>query len=172
MKSRLPLIVGITSGLLTLVGTGLIAYKWLNKQITDLQNYTTRISRVVVRKISLNELSFDIFMFFKNNSNLTITLAEQVYEVYANDIYITQFVNKAPNTLKAQEESEIGMRITLDPAFLVSKIGVNAATLIQDPKNVRIKILMKYKVSVLGVKVEIPPIPWEDSLAYFLGMKK
>ena len=76
MKSRLPLIVGITSGLLTLVGTGLIAYKWLNKQITDLQNYTTKISRVVVRKISLNELSFDIFMFFKNNSNLTITLTE------------------------------------------------------------------------------------------------
>jgi LEA14-like dessication related protein len=171
MKTKLPLIVGITAGLVTLIGTSFVAYKWLSKQVTNLQNYSTRISKVVVRKISLNEVSFDIFMFFKNNSDLTVTLAEQVYEVYANDIYITQFVNKAPNTLKAREESEIGMRITLDPAYLVSKIGVNAATLIQDPKKVKIKILMKYKVSVLGIKVQIPPIPWEDSLAYFLGMK-
>lgn len=168
---KLPLIIGISSLLITLGITGAIAYKWIAKQVKALENYTTRFSRIVVRKVSLTELSFDVFTYYKNNSNLTITLAEQEYEVYANNIYISTFQNKANTTLKAQSESELGIRINLDPSQLIAKIGINAVDLLKNPKDIKMKIIMKYKVSVLGIKVTIPPIQLEESLAYFIGSK-
>ena len=103
-------------------------------------------------------------MIFTNKSNLGVTLAKQEYDVYANNVYITTVKNNTPNDIKAKSESEIGMRVNVNPIELVSKIGLNPIELITSPKKINIKLVMKYKVKVLFFDVSIPEIIYEDTL--------
>jgi LEA14-like dessication related protein len=141
-----------------------IAGIWLYRQLKKMEDYELNYKNIIFRKLSLTEVVFDLYMIFTNKSNLGVTLAKQEYDIYANNVFIDSIVNDSPNDIKPKSDSEIGMRIRITPAQLLTKIGVNPAELIANPKKINIKIVMKYKIRVLFFNVSIPEIIFEDTL--------
>jgi LEA14-like dessication related protein len=117
-----------------------------------------------LKKFDKNEIVMDVFMKFTNRSNLAVTLTEQEYDIYANGVYLTTVVNKAPNTIQANSTSSVGARISFNPAVIISKGILNPLELFTTPKKLKIKTVMKYKIKVLAFSVPIPEIVYEDTL--------
>jgi LEA14-like dessication related protein len=151
-----------------IIGTGLattLAGVWVYKQMKKLEDYKVEFQKLIVRKVTKDQIIMDIFMLFKNNSNMTVTLSKQVYDIYANDVYITTMTNDAPNTIEAQTTSTIGMQLNINPAKLIG-IGItNPLQLLTKKENITIKIVMKYKVKLLFFSVSIPEIIYKDKLS-------
>ena len=96
---------------------------------------------------------------------MTVTLSKQVYDIYANDIYITTMTNDAPNTIEAQATSSIGMQLDINPASLIAVGITNPLQLLTKKENIMIKIVMKYKVKLLFFNVSIPEIIYKEKLS-------
>lgn len=152
------------SAIVALGAVSTVAGIWLYRQIKKMEDYELNFKNIIFRKFSTTEFIFDLYMIFTNKSNLGVTLAKQEYDIYANDVFITTLKNNSPNEIKAKSDSEIGMRININPVELVTKIGVNPLELLKSPKKIKIKLVMKYKVKVLFFDVSIPEIIYEDSL--------
>jgi LEA14-like dessication related protein len=152
------------SAIVALGAVSTVAGIWLYRQLKKMEDYGLDFKNIIVRKVSTTEFIFDLYMIFTNKSNLGVTLSKQEYDVYANNVYITTVKNDTPNDIKAKSESEIGMRVNVNPIELVSKIGLNPIELITSPKKINIKLVMKYKVKVLFFDVSIPEIIYEDTL--------
>jgi LEA14-like dessication related protein len=103
-------------------------------------------------------------MKFTNRSNLSVTLAKQEYDVYANGVYLATVKNDKPNVIQANSSSVIGAPIDVKPADLLAKGILNPLELFTTPKKLKIKIVMKYKVKILFFNVPIPEIVYEDTL--------
>ena len=164
MKKNVNKKVIWVSAIVALGAVSTVAGIWLYRQLKKMEDYGLDFKNIIVRKISTTEFIFDQYMIFTNKSNLGVTLAKQEYDVYANNVYITTVKNNTPNDIKAKSESEIGMRVNVNPIELVSKIGLNPIELITSPKKINIKLVMKYKVKVLFFDVSIPEIIYEDTL--------
>lgn len=164
MKKNVNKKVIWVSAIVALGAVSTVAGIWLYRQLKKMEDYGLDFKNIIVRKISTTEFIFDLYMIFTNKSNLGVTLAKQEYDVYANNVYITTVKNNTPNDIKAKSESEIGMRVNVNPIELVSKIGLNPIELITSPKKINIKLVMKYKVKVLFFDVSIPEIIYEDTL--------
>lgn len=141
-----------------------IAGLWLYRQLKKMEDYKINFKTIIIRKISTTEFIFDLFMIFTNKSNLGVTLAKQEYDIFANGVFITTIKNNEPTVIKPNSDSDIGMRINVNPVELVAKLGMNPLELIKNPKKIKIKVVMKYKVRVLFFDVSIPEISFEDTL--------
>ena len=129
-----------------------------------MEDYELDFEKLVLKKFDKNEIVMDVFMKFTNRSNLAVTLTEQEYDIYANGVYLTTVVNKAPNTIQANSTSSVGARISFNPAVIISKGILNPLELFTTPKKLKIKTVMKYKIKVLAFSVPIPEIVYEDTL--------
>lgn len=141
-----------------------LAGRWVYKQLQKMEDYDLDYERLVIKEYSKSRLVMDLAMKFTNRSNLSVTLAKQEYDVYANGIYLTTVKNDAPNTIQANSSSLVGSRIDVNPAEILAKGILNPIELFTSPKKLKIKIVMKYKVKVLFFNVPIPEIVYEDTL--------
>ena len=164
MKKSVTKKVVWVSAIVTLGAVSTIAGLWLYRQLKKMEDYGLDFKNIIVRKISTSEFIFDLYMIFTNKSNLGVTLAKQEYDIYANNVFITTVNNNTPNDIKPKTESEIGMRINVNPIDMFAKIGANPIELIANPKKINIKIVMKYKIKILFFDVSIPEIIYEDTL--------
>jgi LEA14-like dessication related protein len=164
MKKNVGKKVVWVSAIVALGAVSTIAGIWLYRQVKKMEDYELKFKNIVFRKLTTTEIIFDLYMIFTNKSNLGVTLSKQEYDVYANNVYITTLKNDSPNEIKPKSDNEIGMRININPVELVTKIGSNPFDLIAKPKNIKIKLVMKYKVKVLFFDVSIPEIIYEDTL--------
>jgi LEA14-like dessication related protein len=164
MKKSVTKKVVWVSAIVTLGAVSTIAGLWLYRQLKKMEDYGLDFKNIIVRKISTSEFIFDLYMIFTNKSNLGVTLAKQEYDIYANNVFISTVKNNTPNDIKPKSESEIGMRIDVNPIDMLTKIGANPIELIANPKKIKIKIVMKYKIKILFFDVSIPEIIYEDTL--------
>jgi LEA14-like dessication related protein len=163
MKARTKYIIAGAIGVVSIAGA--LAYL----QAKKIMNYTLKF--MGMRKITLQNgvLSFNIYYDYTNKADIDVTLLEQEYEVYVNDVYITTLKNYAPNVLKASQTSEIGIGVELNLKDLSKKIGSDYAKMVALPSQVRILTVMKWKVKVLGfIKMPVK-YPYEVTLKEILG---
>ena len=164
MKKNVGKKVVWASAIIAVGAVSTLAGIWLYRQVKKIEDYKLNFKTIIFRKISKTEFIFDLYMIFTNNSNLGVTLSKQEYDVYANNVYITTIKNDSPNEIKPKSDSEIGMRINVNPIELATKIAVNPIELITNPKKIKIKFVMKYKIKILFFDVSIPEIIYEDTL--------
>jgi len=149
----------VTTGIaLTLAG------RWVYQQLKKMEDYDLDFEKLVVKDFNRNKIVMDLFMKFTNRSNLSVTLAKQEYDVYANGIFLTTVKNESPNTIRANSTSSIGAPIVINPSEILAKGILNPLELFTTPKKLNIKIVMKYKVRILFFNVPIPEILYEDTL--------
>jgi len=163
LKKNTKIIVWSTA-ILTAGIVGYFAYKWISKQLIKMEDYELDFEKMVFKKFDRNEIVLDVFMKFTNRSNLTVTLTEQEYDIYANGVFLTTVINKAPNTIQANSTSTLGARVSFNPAEIIAKGILNPIELFTNPKKLNIKTVMKLKIRVLTFGVRIPEIVYEDTL--------
>jgi LEA14-like dessication related protein len=144
------------AGLIGLVSvTGAYMYYQVNKILA----YTLDFKGVKNVKFDNKAVSFTIWYEYKNKANINVTLAEQEYEVYINNQYLTTLTNFVPNTLVGSEPSiiDVNVKLTLQD---FKRLNLNYAQVLLAPKSIEIKTIMKWKVKygILKFPVKYPYI--------------
>ncbi len=146
MKIQKKYAIGAAIGLVSLTGL------YLYTQIMKVLNY--RLDFKGFKNVSINQkgMSFTIVYEYENKANISITLAEQKYDVYIDGVYITTLTNFAPNTLSGSKPSmiEVNVNLTLDE---LKKVKLNWARLLLQPGKVQVTNVMKWKVKYGLLKI-------------------
>ena len=93
--------------LLATVGVTVSTALWLKKQYAKLMKNTYKIKSFLVKKASLDAVTFDIVYAYENNTDIDINLVGQKYDIYVDDKFITQIKSDVPVILKANAVSDI-----------------------------------------------------------------
>ena len=141
---------------------------YVTKQVKKMMDYTITFKSVKVNKFSLETLDFNAYLDYKNNSDIDIRLAEQEYDIYVNNVFITTLKNYKENVLKANSVSELGFNINLNLPELDKKLKVNYFKMVAEPKSVLIRVEMKWKVRFGLFKIPIK-YSWNTNLKEILG---
>lgn len=146
MKIQKKYAIGAAIGLVSLTGF------YLYTQIMKVLDY--RLDFKGFKNVSINQkgMSFTIVYEYENKANISITLAEQKYEVYIDGVYITTLTNFAPNTLSGSKPSliEVNVNLTLDE---LKKVKLPWARLLLKPGEVEVKNVMRWKVKYGILKI-------------------
>lgn len=141
---------------------------YLSKQIKKLQDFTLTFKKIKINTFNVSELDFDVFYDYKNNSNIDIKLTSQEYDIYINDVFITTMTNYAENNLKALSTSSLGFNLKLNLPDLDKKIRLTYFNMVAKPKEVKIKVIMRWKVRLGVFKIPLKYI-WNTNLKEILG---
>ena len=141
---------------------------WLNNQIKKVKNFTLTFKKITVNKFNLKELDFNVMYDYKNNSDIDINISSQEYDIYVNDVFITTLTNYAENSLKANSTSPLGFNCKLDLPELDSKLRLSYFNMVAQPKEVKIEIVLKWKVRIAFFKMPVK-YTWKTNLKEILG---
>jgi LEA14-like dessication related protein len=75
---------------LGVIGAGVGAF--LYYQYLQLMKYVIKVKGISVRRLGLKDINFDIFLNFRNESDVKIDIVEQKHKVYMNDIEISNIL--------------------------------------------------------------------------------
>jgi LEA14-like dessication related protein len=148
-NNRKYIIAGLI-GIVTIFGA--LAYL----QFKKIMNYTLGFKGIKVRSISKDLISIDVFLNYTNKADIDITLVEQEYKVFLNNNYVTRASNGSSNLVKANSTSPIGVNVAFDPKNVLNVLNKSYAELLLDPGKITLKVDIKLKVKVVGIKVNIP----------------
>lgn len=172
MKIEKKYIIAGAIGLVTI--TGALLYL----QYKKLMNYVIKFKTLKVKTLTANLVNFDIFLNFTNNSNLAFDIVEQDYKVYLNGELVTKMVNRSNNHISANKTngvdtslSVIGVNVSFNPTKVLQTLGKNWISILIHPETVRLKVEVKMKVSLYGIKFSIP-YTYEGTLKSILDSKK
>jgi len=143
------IIIGII-GLFTITGAILYA------QYRRLMNYTIKFKNVKFNQLTATLLNFDLFINFTNNSDLKFDISEQDYKVYLNDKLVTKLVNMGTTTIMPKSTSVIPVNVKFNPTEVLNLLGKNWAAILLHPETINIRVEVKLKVSLYGIKFSIP----------------
>ncbi len=144
IQSKHIIVAGI--GLVTI--TGALAY-WQYKKIMD---YCIGFNTLKVNKLTGKDGDIDIYLNFKNNSNLKLDILSQEYEVFINDKFIVKAENKNPQTILPVSMNVIGVKVKFNP----EKAGINILNTILSLKPISFRVEVKMKVKLWFFTVNIP----------------
>jgi LEA14-like dessication related protein len=123
-------------------------------QYKKLMEYCVSFGSVKINNVSLMSIDFDLFLNFKNRANADLTLKNQEYKIYLNDIYITTIQNTSPVILKANSLSPLAVNVKFLPTDFVKNMKGKWVELLSQGTDVKIKIHAK-----LGVKFMFLSLP-------------
>jgi len=128
-----------------LIGLVSVTGAYMYYQVNKILSYTLNFKGIKNVSFDNKAVSFTIWYEYQNKANINVTLAEQEYEVYINNQYLTTLSNFVPNTLVGSEPSIIDVNVKLT-AQDFKKVNLNIAQVLLDPKSIEIKTIMKWKV--------------------------
>ena len=136
-------------------------------QYNRLMDYVIKPKSARVTKLTLNNTIIDVFILFTNNSSLKFDIIEQEFYVYLNDKFVTKGINYAKNKISANSTSTIGLNVQFNPSSVLKLLGKSLSDIILNQDKVKIKISVKLKVIMYGIKISIPPFVVEKTLKEF-----
>lgn len=128
----------------------------LYSEYRKIMNYCISFSKVHFNKATLDNIDIDIFMNFKNQSNIQIDIVGMTSNVFLNDAFVTTVSNKVTQVIKAESTSVIGFNIQFNPTAVYKVLKLNITDLLAHRENIIIKIDMKMKVKLWLIEVNIP----------------
>ena len=149
--------------------TGLIALftitgAYMYNQVSKVLDYTLKFVGLREVQFNKNGISFKILYEFQNKANINVTIAQQEYEIYINNQYLTTLTNFAPNILEGGKLSNIEINVNLTSEDF-KKIKLSWVKVLLNPKSVEIKTIMRWKIKYGIVKFPI-------SYPYVLNLKE
>jgi LEA14-like dessication related protein len=164
LKAAVPVVVGILlpKYLKGNIGAGVGAF--LYYQYLQLMKYVIKVKGISVRRLGLKDINFDIFLNFRNESDVKIDIVEQKHKVYMNDIEISNILNYNTNIIQPNSTSVIGFNVSIDPTKILNIIKVDYMQMLTDPNKVNLSIDMNFKVRLYFFNVNI-------NYGYQIGLK-
>jgi LEA14-like dessication related protein len=145
------------------IGAVTIAGALAYLQYKRLMNYEIKFKSLKPKKLVFDNFDFDIFVDFKNKSDVTFTIEKQVYTAFINDIFVTKIENLSSVTLPANAVTPMGLNVKFNPKDVLSKIGSNAVNLVLNADKTIIKVECKLKVKLWFFTINIPYV-YQESL--------
>lgn len=127
-------------------------------QYRKLMDYCLSFKSVKINTISINKINFNIWLNFLNRSKVPFTIISQSYDIYLDDNFITKVMNKAENTILPKKTSTIAVNVDINPSIVLKGIGSNILNMALNLNKITVKVDMKLKIKVLGMKFNIPYI--------------
>lgn len=144
----------IIIGLISLVSiSGALLYLEYKK----LMDYAIKFKSVVVKKVSLTKVNFDLFLYFTNKSNLKITIKNQNYTIYVNDKPVSTVQNSSGNLIKPRSTDNIvGVNVQFNPQTVYRASGLTSLEALAKAGSIKLKFDIKLGVSLYGIAFNIP----------------
>lgn len=139
----------IIIGGLSVISVALGTMYW---QYTRLMDYVIGFNKIKPNKINTDLVDFNLYLNFKNKSDVKMVIESQDYNVYVNDKFITKASNAIPQTIEAKIPSVIAVNVRFNPSLA----GTNLLSALLQMGNTKIKIDMKLKVKLWFFHVNIP----------------
>jgi LEA14-like dessication related protein len=151
---------------LTMVGIAGVTVNYLMKQVRLLVNTEFTMVGTRINKISLKEINITLWWKVVNKSDISITISEQVYNVYLNDKLVNVINTIQPIVIAPHADTRIPTNIIFTPKD-VAKIGISSlASFItkegREKLNLQVKGTMDLQTSIFKVKKF--PIEFEDTI--------
>ncbi len=159
----------IIAGIIGVTTTFALAYVYL--QIKKLKSTPVCFKGLKIKRLSANDVNFDVFINVSNSSDAKIEIVDQNYNVYLNDKLVTNAANHATTIIQAKADSLIGINIAFNPTAVLKILNQNFLTMLTQPASVKLKIDIKLKVKFFGFKVSIPLVI-EKSIKDLLDAQK
>lgn len=146
-----------------LIGVVSISGAYLYLQYQKLMNYEISFKSIKINSISLKKFDFNLFLNFKNKSNLKFALVKQKYDVYVNGVYLTTLKNDSTNEVLPNSDSVIGLNVQFDPKEAIQRLKLTATSLLTQNDKIMVKIVTKMQVKY-GFLSPTISYTYEDSL--------
>jgi LEA14-like dessication related protein len=118
--------------------------------------YVIKVKSVIPKRITATNINFDLLVWFRNSSDLRITIEQQNHKVYLNDKFITSIVNNVDNTIKPKETSVIGFNVDISLKELLSTLSREYMNILMNPDKFNIRVDMNFKIKFYFIRVNIP----------------
>jgi len=137
--------IGIGLGVVSIaLGAAYIQYK-------RLMNYCIGLNKIKINSLEENSVNIDLFLNFKNNSNVKFEIESQDYNVYVNDKLIVAAINFNTIDIRKDSMAVIPVNIKFNP----KKSGQSVLNALVSG-SINVKIEVKLKVKLWMFKVNIP----------------
>jgi len=154
-KTKKRLIIG------TLIGGLLVGGIVLAKRIQKLLKYSIKFKSLKFKETNEKKIIFDANFDFKNNSDLTIDIKNQEYDVYINNVFITSIKSDVEQTILPETVSALSVTVDLDTNVVLNRLKTlgdgsvsSILNIIARFKEQDLKIVYKF-----GIKFGILTIP-------------
>lgn len=150
MKIEKKHIIVTTIALASFTGAALY---WQYQKLT---NSCITFKKIVLKKLSIEQINLDLFLNFKNLSNIKINILSQNYKVFLNNTEIITASNTVQQTILPKETSVLGLNVDFQPTKLlntISNLGTNFAL---SPQKVIVTIKVDIKVKLWFFAISIP----------------
>lgn len=136
-------------GLLSLSGAALYY------QYTKLQETCVKFGKIVLNKISLQNINFDLTLILINKTKIPFTIHSQVYDVYVNDSFITKIQSNVAQKIAVGTPSPVTVNVNINPSDF-KNVNIKITDLLSHRENVNIRVDVKLLVGLLFFKIAIP----------------
>lgn len=136
-------------------------------QYTKLMNYCIGLNSIKINKVTQNAVDVNIFLNFKNNSNLKLEIQSQEYAVYVSGKKVVGASNFATQVVSPESMSVIGVNVKFNP----EKSGQKILDTLFSANKIMIKVDVKLKVKLWFFTVNIPYV-YESSLKDLMAPSK
>lgn len=145
------LIVGSLGVISVALALGYLQYK-------KLMNYTIKLKALKIKNLSAKLINFDLFINFTNNSDLQFVISDQDYKVFLNDKFVSKISNPNDTIIAPKSTSVLPINIGFNPTDVLNLLGKNLTTILIAPETINLRVEIKLKVAIYGIKVSIPYI--------------
>jgi LEA14-like dessication related protein len=109
-----------------------------------------------MKKLTLQEVDLNLFLNFKNKSNIKINILSQDYKVYINEKEVVKASNSVNQIILPKTESILGVNVNFKPNKLIDTISGLATNFALAPQKVIIKVKIDIKVKLWLFTIAIP----------------
>lgn len=143
---------------------------WLKKQYDKLMKNTYELKSFIIKKASLQSVTFSVVYAYKNNTDIDINLVGQEYKIYVDDRFITTIKSDVPVVLKANSITDIPLDITVDPKDMYYKFKDNLIKALTQKQKLKIKMDSTFRVKFGIFTIPVPyPYEWTQTMPAILG---
>jgi len=143
---------------------------WLRKQYGKLMKNTYELKSFLIKKASLQSITFSVVYAYNNNTDIDINLVGQEYKIYVDDRYITTIKSDVPVVLKANAISDIPLDITIDPKDMYYKFKDNLFKALTQKQKLKIRMESTFRVKLGIFTIPVPyPYEWTQTIPAILG---
>jgi LEA14-like dessication related protein len=129
---------------------------YLARQFYVVYNSPYKVSRVLIKNLTLNAVDLVLYLSITNKSDLTITVYGQHYDVLVNGTKVANVDSKNVMTLQKNNTSTLPVAMSFAPDFLLKTSLLNLATALTDKSKINIQI--KGYVSAKWKSIELKNI--------------
>lgn len=145
---------------------------WGAKQWKKFQKNVIGFKSFLIRKITPNEVVFEVVMSYYNDMDFDIELVSQKYDISLDGIYTTTLTNHSYTKLQSKTTSTIPLQIAFDPKVLLKNLSGNLNALLDKEamKNIQVTIDMDLKIKFGILKIPFS-YSYTDTIKHMAGLK-